>query len=121
MKAIKPFMLSMMLMTLVCGAHATKELVKQANQAALSTLNVGDKIMGVNEANYFNEILRDGGLYAFLQILNAAAPDVSRTIEYVALYKEVKTTNTVLSEILVELKRNNELLSQHRPNTQGAA
>lgn len=112
-------MLSMMLMILGCSAHATKEVVEQANQAALSTLNVDDKIIGDNGAQYFDKILSGGGLYVLLVSLNSELPEIAQTLEYIALFQEAHTTNNLLSDILVELKKNNQLLSQRRQDTRG--
>lgn len=61
---------------------------------------------------YFKQILSDGGLFAFLFALNTEVPKISQSVEYVALYKKLDATNQVLSQILVELKKNNQLLSQ---------
>ncbi len=64
------------------------------------------------DIEYFKHILSNGGLYALLFALNTELPEISKSVEYVALYKKLDLTNQVLSQILEELKKNNQLLSQ---------
>lgn len=74
------------------------------------SLFVDNGIMGQQGIELFRFIGEKSGLYAFLLALDNGVPAVSRQLEYVALFNEVHSANHNLSQILLALQKNNQLL-----------
>lgn len=72
-----------------------------------------DKVaLGESGATFFNEIMTHSKLFAHLMALDASTPDVTRSVEYVALFNEAHQINQQLAALLIETKRNNRLLAK---------
>jgi len=115
-----------MALTLILGSHtgfahtslATNEQSCSSTQG--SNLLADNKMMGKKGVDSFNQILKGGGLYALLLSMNTELPDIAKSVEFVMLFNEINSTNQILSRLLIELQKNNQLLSQNTLN-QGVA
>ncbi|HAT1722242.1 TPA: hypothetical protein I8Y83_002797 [Legionella pneumophila] len=112
MNVIKILMLSMTLLVGNGMAYAEPETGLENNVKLNQVLTANIPMNEEQDVEYFKHIFTNGGLYEFLLALNTEVPELSKTAEYVALYKKLDLTNQVLSQILAELKKNNQLLSQ---------
>lgn len=116
MKAIKTLMVSMMLMAMNGAIDAKTQSMPESNWNAHNFFVADDRINDPKDVDYFKKILTGGGLYALLLAMNTEVPDVAKSVEYVALFKKLNSANRILSQILIELKKNNQLLSQNMLN-----
>lgn len=112
MSVIKILMLSMTFLVGSGVAYAEPETGLENNVKLNQVLTANIPMNEEQDVEYFKHIFTNGGLYEFLLALNTEVPELSKTAEYVALYKKLDLTNQVLSQILAELKKNNQLLSQ---------
>lgn len=64
------------------------------------------------ETEYFKQVLTDGGLYALILALDYEVPEVSRAGKFVSVFKQLSVANSLLSQIVTELKTTNALLKQ---------
>ena len=62
---------------------------------------------------YLKHILSNERLYALLLSLENEVPEAAKSVEFVALFQKLDTTNRLLTHLLVELRKNNQLLSQY--------
>lgn len=105
----------MLSMTFLVGSgvtYAEPETGIENNVKLNQVLTANVPMNEEQDVEYFKHLFINGGLYEFLLALNTEVPELSKTAEYVALYKKLDLTNQMLSQILVELKKNNQLLSQ---------
>jgi DNA gyrase inhibitor GyrI len=116
MNAIKTLMLSMSLMIVSGVIYAEPATLLENNFKLNQMLTVDVPMNDEQDVEYFKHILSSGGLYALLLALNTEVPDVAKSVEYVALFKKLDSANNILTQILVELKKNNHLLSQSMLN-----
>ena len=112
MNAIKTIMLSMTLMVVSGVIYAKPATLPENNVKLNQILTVDAPMNEEQDVEYFQPVLTSGGLYAFVLALNTEVPDVAKSVEYVALFKKLDSANHLLTQILVELKKNNHLLSQ---------
>lgn len=112
MNTIKILILSMAFLIGNGVTYAEPEVGIEHNVKLNQILTAYTSTNEEQDIEYFKHILSDGGLFAFLFALNTEVPKISQSVEYVALYKKLDTTNQVLSQILVELKKNNQLLAK---------
>ena len=116
MKAIKTLMVSMMLMAMNGAIDAKTQPMPESNWNAHNFSVADDQTNDQKDVDYFKKILTGGRLYALLLAMNTEVPDVAKSVEYVALFKKLNSANRILSQILIELKKNNQLLSQNMLN-----
>jgi hypothetical protein len=119
MKAIRTLMLSITLMAMngiiYAGAGSEAQNHSQVNHVFLT-----DNIMiGQKGVDYFRSVLKGSQLYTFLISLDSGVPQIARQVEYVALLNEVHRANQTLTQLLVEVQKNNHLLSQNKFNKGG--
>ncbi|MDP1615082.1 MAG: hypothetical protein Q8L68_04725 [Methylococcales bacterium] len=69
-------------------------------------------ILGQKGVDLFKRLVTSGDLFALLLALDREVPDVSEEARYVALLNEVHLANQTLSELLVELRKNNRMLGR---------
>lgn len=112
MNAIKILMLSMAFFVGSGVTYAESEAKVENSVKLNQVLTAYASADEEQDTEYFKHILSGGGLYALLFALNTELPEISQSVEYVALYKKLDVTNQVLSQILAELKKNNQLLKQ---------
>lgn len=71
-----------------------------------------DKVaLGEPGVTFFHEIMTHTKLYELLVMLESSTPDITRTVEYLALFNETHQINQQLSALLIETKRTNRLLA----------
>ena len=116
MNSFKTLMLSMTLMVVSGVIYAEPATLLENNLKLNQMLTVDVPMNDEQDVEYFKHILSSGGLYALLLALNTEVPDVAKSVEYVALFKKLDSANNILTQILVELKKNNHLLSQSMLN-----
>ena len=120
MKAIKTLMLSITLMTMNGIIYADAG-PKAQNHSQGNHVFLTDNIMiGQKGVDYFRSVLKGSQLYTFLISLDSGVPQMARQVEYVALLNEVHRVNQTLAQLLVEVQKNNQLLSQNKFNKGGA-
>ncbi|HAT9719102.1 TPA: hypothetical protein JBD64_15005 [Legionella pneumophila subsp. pneumophila] len=112
MNAIKTLMLSMTFMVVSGIIYAEPTTLPENNVKLNQILAVDAAMNKEHDVEYFKHVLTGGGLYALVLALNTEVPDVAKAVEYVALFKKLDSANHLLTQILVELKKNNHLLSQ---------
>lgn len=111
-----------MVLTLILGSHTgfahTSLAVNEQSCSSTqgSNLLADNKMMGKKGVDSFNQILKGGGLYALLLSMNTELPDIAKSVEFVMLFNEINSTNQILSRLLIELQKNNQLLSQNTLN-----
>ncbi|WP_412755101.1 hypothetical protein [Legionella pneumophila] len=110
MNPIKTLMLSITLIVVSGVIHAESETLPENNVKLNQILDAPKN--DEQDVEYFKHVLTGGGLYALVLALNNEVPDVAKSVEYVALFKKLDSANHLLTQILVELKKNNHLLSQ---------
>ncbi|KTD66218.1 hypothetical protein Lsan_0650 [Legionella santicrucis] len=98
------------------AVDAQTQSMPESNGKAHHFFVADHQMNGQNDVDYFKKILTGGGLYALLLAMNTEVPDVAKSLEYVAIFKKLNVTNRILSQILIELKKNNQLLSLNRRN-----
>lgn len=116
MNAIKTLMVSITLMVMSGVIDAEPQSMTESNWNAYNSFLTDNQMNDQKDVDYFKKILTGGGLYALLLAMNTEVPDVAKSLEYVAMFKKLNATNRILSQILIELKKNNQLLSQNRRN-----
>jgi hypothetical protein len=67
-------------------------------------------ILGKKGVDLFKRLMTSSDLYPLLLALDREVPEVSEEARYVALLNEVHLANQTLSELLVELRKNNHML-----------
>lgn len=119
MKAIKTLMLSITLMAMNGIIYADAGS-KAQNHSRVNHVFLTDNIMiGQKGVDYFRSVLKGSQLYTFLISLDSGVPQIARQVEYVALLNEVHRANQTLAQLLVEVQKNNHLLSQNKFNKGG--
>ena len=119
MKAIKTLMLSITLMAMNGIIYADAGS-KTQNHSQVNHVFLTDNIMiGQKGVDYFRSVLKGSQLYTFLISLDSGVPQIARQVEYVALLNEVHRANQTLAQLLVEVQKNNHLLSQNKFNKGG--
>lgn len=98
------------------AVDAKTQSMPESNEKAHHFFVADNQMNEQKDVDYFKKILTGGGLYALLLAMNTEVPDVAKSLEYVAMFKKLNATNHILSQILIELKKNNQLLSQNRRN-----
>lgn len=116
MKAIKTFIVSITLMAISGVIYAETQSMPESNWNAYNSFLTDTQMNDQKDVDYLKKILTSGGLYALLLAMNTEVPDVAKSVEYVALFKKLNSANRTLSRILIELQKNNLLLSQNRLN-----
>ncbi|NYP24005.1 hypothetical protein G4A51_27910, partial [Escherichia coli] len=107
MNPIKTLMLSMTLIVVSGVIHAEPTTLPEnnfkinQNRTAVSTEN------DEQDVEYFKHILSSGALYTLVLAMDKVVPDIAKAVEYVALFKKLDSANHRLTQILVELKKNN--------------
>lgn len=76
-----------------------------------SSIIVDKVALGEPGVTFFNEIMTRSKLYTLLMTIDASTPDITKTIEYLALFNEAHQINQQLSALLIEAKRTNRLLA----------
>jgi hypothetical protein len=114
MNAIKTLMVSITLMVMSGVIDAEPQSMTESNWNAYNSFLTDNQMNDQKDVDYFKKILTGGGLFALLLAMNTEVPDVAKSVEYVALFKKLNSANHILSRILIELKKNNQLLSQNR-------
>lgn len=74
-------------------------------------ITVDKAALGQSGVMVFNEIMTRSKLYTLLMTLDASTPDITRTVEYLALFNEAHQINQQLAALLIETKRTNRLLA----------
>ena len=109
MNIIKTLMLSTVLIVMNGAAFAETESTLENNRKThLFSLTYNKMTC--------NKILKGGGLYALLLSMNTELPDIAKTAEFVMLFNEINSTNQILSRLLMEMQKNNQLLRKNTPN-----
>ena len=72
----------------------------------------GDDVLGQNGVTYFNELLKKSELYAYLVSIEREVPDIAKSLEYLASFREAHLANQTLSHLLIALNQNNRLLEK---------
>lgn len=116
MNIIKTLMLSTVLMVMNGAAFAETESTLEKNRKTHLFSLTDNKMTAQREVDTFNKILKGGGLYALLLSMNTELPDIAKTAEFVMLFNEINSTNQILSRLLMEMQKNNQLLRKNMPN-----
>lgn len=82
------------------------EPYKKASHLILDRVALGEP-----GARFFHEIMTQSKLYELLVMLDSSTPDITRTVEYLALFNEAHQINQQLAALLIEAKRTNRLLA----------
>ncbi|HAT1846976.1 TPA: hypothetical protein I8Z30_002759 [Legionella pneumophila] len=112
MNPIKTLMLSMTLIVVTGVIHAEPTTLPENNFKINQNLTAVSTENDEQDVEYFKHILSGGALFTLLLSMDKEVPDVAKSVEYVALFKKLDLANHLLTQILVELKKNNHLLSQ---------
>ncbi|HAT3818839.1 TPA: hypothetical protein NGG10_002751 [Legionella pneumophila] len=116
MNIIKTLMLSTVLMVMNGAAFAETESTLENNRETHLFSLTDNKMTAQRGVDTFNKILKCGGLYALLLSMNTELPDIAKTAEFVMLFNEINSTNQILSRLLMEMQKNNQLLRKNTPN-----
>ncbi|CZH43414.1 MULTISPECIES: hypothetical protein [Legionella] len=112
MNPIKTLMLSMTLIVVSGVIHAEPTTLPENNFKINHNLTAVSTENDEQDVEYFKHILSGGALFTLLLSMDKEVPDVAKSVEYVALFKKLDSANHLLTQILVELKKNSHLLSQ---------
>lgn len=74
-----------------------------------STLVSHEDMTGQKEIQVFDFVSKNSEVYTLLAGLKASVPDLTQTLEYVVLLNEVHLVSQQMSQILIELQKNNKL------------
>ncbi|HAU1584099.1 TPA: hypothetical protein JBI90_14295 [Legionella pneumophila] len=116
MNIIKTLMLSTVLIVMNGAAFAETESTLENNRKTHLFFLTYNKMTAQRGVDTFNKILKGGGLYALLLSMNTELPDIAKTAEFVMLFNEINSTNQILSRLLMEMQKNNQLLRKNTPN-----
>ncbi|WP_462095307.1 hypothetical protein, partial [Legionella pneumophila] len=105
-------MLSMTLIVVSGVIHAEPTTLPENNFKINHNLTAVSTENDEQDVEYFKHILSGGALFTLLLSMDKEVPDVAKSVEYVALFKKLDSANHLLTQILVELKKNSHLLSQ---------
>ena len=109
-KILLPMMLGLSLNANVVSADSVQE-----NRVDLTSTKeiplMTSRIIGSDGVVFFNEILKNAGLYATLLSLDSSVPDIARAVEYVAMLNEMHLINQELGSLNEEAKKTNKLLT----------
>lgn len=114
-----------MALTLILGSQAGLAGVPMAtNEQPCSSIQgsslvVDNELIGQKGVYFFGNILKNSRLYGFLLSLESNVPELAGQLKYLALLNEAHLANQTLTQLLVELKKNNQLLEHH--NHKGGA
>ncbi|MDP3268079.1 MAG: hypothetical protein Q8M40_03435 [Legionella sp.] len=112
MKAMITLKLSITLMLMSGVIYAERgTFIEKINSNHLLTADTPHN--DEKDVAYFKHILSNERLYALLLSLENEVPEAAKSVEFVALFQKLDTTNRLLTHLLVELRKNNQLLSQY--------
>lgn len=110
------------------GAHAASATTTDAACAArietprinASSLRFDNEALGDEGVKFFSEALKSSPLYALLLSLESSVPDITKTVEYLGLFNETHHLNEQFADLLIEVKKSNQLLTslvnKNQPN-----
>lgn len=119
---------ALILLLLALGAHSSSAVglpelnpVVVAQQGAQSpALVAGDEgILGSEGVSLMEAVSKQSSIYTLLVMQDQAVPLLTRNLKYAVLLNEVHETHQTLEKLLVEMKKNNQLL-ERQWSTQGS-
>ena len=70
-----------------------------------------NEMLGQKGVDFLGSIAKTSRLYVYLMSLSSNVPEISRQLEFVALFNEAHATTQELSQIKLELQKMNQLLA----------
>ena len=83
----------------------------EAPRINASSLRIDSEALGDEGVKFFSEALKSSPLYGLSLSLESSRPDITKTIEYIGLFKEAHHLNEQLADLMIEVKKGNQLLA----------
>ena len=84
------------------------------------SLKFDNEALGDEGVKFFSEALKSSPLYTLLLSLESSVPDITKTVEYIGLFNEAHHLNEQFADLLIEVKKSNQLLTslvnKNQPN-----